>query len=467
MVSVNEKKYRSLSERISDFVCNAKLDDLPESVVEYGKIVLMDVFGVAMTCVDLEHARGIRKTLKELSSTGKCTLWGGCDTANLADAVLHNSCLIHGADYDDTHIAAFAHPSAPVVSTALACGELVNANGREMLEAMVIGWEVIIRLGLATKGRGDDIGFHTTGLLAPFASACTAARLLGCTKDQLMNALGICGSQAGALQEFLNTGAQVKKLHPGWGAHSAIYAVLLAKHGLTGPPKVFEGNFGLWKTHFGDIDGLEEAFRDLGEKWHIDQIAFKMYPICHDTHSFVDCAIRMMKRESFSPDRIKHVECRIEPRCYDIVCLPLEEKMRPKNDFIMRFSLQYVVAIALLYGCVTPAEIDMKLAADPKVLSLIDKVECISDPDKENPGYLPGWVQITLDDGTVYTEEQLYEAGSPENPIDTVRVREKYFANMAHFYTHSQAQRILNVIEGFDTMEKAEVLLKELADRNV
>ena len=141
--------------------------------------------------------------------------------------------------------------------------------------------------------------------------------------------------------------------------------------------------------------------------------------------------------------------------------------MRPKNDFIMRFSLQYVVAVALLYGCVTPAEIDMRLAADPKVLAMIDKVECISDPQKENPGYLPGWVQITLENGTVYTEERLYEAGSPENPIDTARVREKYFANMSHFYTQSQAQRILDVIVGFDTMEKAEVLLKEIAVRNV
>lgn len=464
---MNQTAYRSLSERIADFACNAKLDSLPPSVIESAKTVLMDVFGVAMTCVELDHARAIRRTLEDLSSSSGCTLWGSQDTASLADAVLYNSCLIHGADYDDTHIAAFVHPSAPVVSVALACGELVKATGREMLEAMVVGWEVIIRLGLATKGRGDDIGFHTTGLLAPFAGACTAARLLGCTKDQLMNALGLCGSQAGALQEFLNTGAQVKKLHPGWGAHSAVYAVLLAKHGLSGPPRVFEGNFGLWQTHFGGTDGLEEAFRDLGESWHIHEIAFKMYPICHDTHSFVDIAIRMRKREGFAAGQIRSVECRIEPRCYDIVCLPLEEKSRPKNDFIMRFSLQYVVAAALLYGCVTPAEIDMRLAADPKLLALIDKVECIPDPEKENPGYLPGWVRVTLEDGSVYTEEQLYEAGSAQNPIDTARVRDKYFANMSHCYTQAQAGRILEIIDHFDTMENAGTLHRELAVRNV
>lgn len=454
-----------MSERIADFACNANLHDIPPSVVEYGKSILMDVFGVALTCVNLGHAKAIWETLDELSNTGNCTLWGGSRTANLADAAMYNSCLIHGADYDDTHIAGFVHPSAPVVSTAIACGELVNASGREILEAMIVGWEVIIRLGIATKGRGDDIGFHTTGLLASFASACTAARLLGVSKEALVNALGICGSQAGALQEFLNSGAQVKKLHPGWGSHCAIYAVLLAKHGLSGPPRVFEGTFGLWKTHFGDVDGLEESFRDLGQTWHIEQVAFKMYPICHDTHSFVDCAIRVMNREGFSADQIRHVECRIEPRCYDIVCMPLKAKTRPQNDFIMRFSLQYVVAASLLFGCVTPAEINMGFANDARVLNLIDKIESVPDPDKENPGYLPGWIKITLNDGREYTEEQLYEAGSSQNPIDIRHVRGKYFLNMKHFYSQAQAEKILDLIQGFDKMETVNPFLKAIAVR--
>ncbi len=454
-----------LSERIATFVCNTSLDNIPSSVVEYGKTVLMDVFGTALTCIDLDHARALRETLDELSISGGCTLWGSGKRANLADAAMYNSCLIHGTDYDDTHIAAFVHPSAPVVSTAIACGEMVQASGRDILEAMIIGWEIIIRLGLATKGRGDDIGFHTTGLLAPFAGACTAARLLKAPKEVLVNALGICGSQAGALQEFLTSGAQVKKLHPGWGSHSAIYALLLAKHGLSGPPRVFEGKFGLWKTHFGDVSGLEEAFQDLGTQWHIEQIAFKMYPICHDTHSFVDCAIRVRKREGFTVDQIQRVECRIEPRCYDIVCMPLEEKTRPKNDFIMRFSLQYVVAAALIFGCVTPAEINMSAVKDPRVLDLIDKIECISDPAKENPGYLPGWIKITLNDGREYTEEQLYEAGSSENPIEIDRVHEKYLQNMNHYYSQHQAEKILELIQGFDQMETVDAFLNAIAQR--
>lgn len=456
---------QTLSEKIADFALQTRITDIPESVIEYGKTVLMDVFGVALTSVDLTHAKAIRKTLEELQSTGNCTLWGLKEKANLADAVMHNSCLIHGADYDDTHIAGFVHPSAPIVSTAITCGEMVNASGQEILEAMVVGWEIIIRLGLATLGRGDDIGFHTTGLIAPFASVCTAARLLKGSKETLVNALGICGSQAGALQEFLNSGAQVKKLHPGWGSHSAIYAFLLAKNGLSGPPKVFEGNFGLWKTHFGNTNGLSEAFEDLGVNWHIEGIAFKMYPICHDTHSFVDCAIRVMNREGFTADQIRHVECRIEPRCYDIVCLPLQEKTRPENDFIMRFSLQYVVAAAFVFGCVTPAEIDVNLGKDIRVLDMIDKIECIADPDKENPGYLPGWIKITLDDGREFVEQQLYEAGSFENPIDVRRVREKYFQNMQHFYSQEQTEKILGLIEGFDEMETMDEFLQAITER--
>lgn len=455
----------SLSSRIAKFALTVDYKSIPAEVKEYGKTILTDVFGVALTCPGLGHANAIKNTIKELGSSGPCTLWTSDEKVNLADAVMYNSCLIHGVDYDDTHIAGFVHPSAPVVSTAISCGEAVHATGQDIYEAILVGWEIIIRLGIATKGRGDDVGFHTTGLIAPFACACVVGRLMKVSQDVLTNALGLCGSQAGALQEFLNSGAQVKKLHPGWGAHCAVYSVLLAKNGLSGPPKVFEGNFGLWQTHFGGVDGLEEQFADLGKKWHVCETAFKMYPICHDTHSFVDCVIRLMEREDFSADDVAHVECRIEPRCYPIVCAPVEEKTRPKNDFIMRFSLQYVVAIALLYKCVTPNEINMKLACDPHVIETIDKIECIPDPEKENPGYLPGWVKISLKDGREFEEEQLYEAGTPQNPIAPERVVDKYYANMLHFYSREQADRILDLINAFEKMDDASELLEVIKKR--
>ena len=230
----------TISEQMAEFALSLMYEQIPLNVIDYGKMLLMDTFGVAMSCQKLPHAEAVKNALLELKSPAVCTLWGGRDKASLADVALYNSSLIHGADYDDTHVAAIVHPSAAVTSTAVTVGEHVNASGRDMMTAIVAGWEIIVRLGLAAKGRFHDVGYHGTGIVAPFAAACVAAKLMGFSKETLVNALGICGSQSAALQEFLNDGSWTKKIHPGWGAHSAIYALLMAKHGYVGPKRVFD-----------------------------------------------------------------------------------------------------------------------------------------------------------------------------------------------------------------------------------
>ena len=178
----------AISQRIAKFALSSRLSEIPDAVVEYGKLLLMDTFGVAMSCQDMDHVKAIRGALAEMGSTPRCTLWGTEEKVRLADAVLYNSALIHGADYDDTHVGGIVHPSAAVVSTALTVGEECRATGRQMMEAIVAGWEIIIRLALAAKGRFHDVGFHGTGIVAPFAAACTAARLLGDSEETLVNA---------------------------------------------------------------------------------------------------------------------------------------------------------------------------------------------------------------------------------------------------------------------------------------
>ena len=231
------EKPKTISEQMAEFTLGLTYEDIPKDVIDHGKLLLTDTFGVAMACQDLDHAKAVKKTVLEMNSQKVCSLWGTDEKAMLADAILYNSCLIHGMDYDDTHVGAIIHPSAAVVSTAFTVGEMVGATGKQMLEAIVAGWEIIVRLGLAAKGRFHDVGYHGTGIASPFAAACVAAKLMGDTKETLVNALGICGSQAAAIQEFLHDGTWTKKIHPGWAAHSAVYALSLARNGYTGPDR--------------------------------------------------------------------------------------------------------------------------------------------------------------------------------------------------------------------------------------
>ena len=459
---MNDNGRESISQRIADFALSLKYEEIPPEVLAHGRLLILDTLGVALSCTDSTHAIAIRRALEEMGSGGACTLWGEEKKARLADAVLYNASLIHGVDYDDTHVGGIVHPSAAVVSTALAVGEQVNASGKEMMAAIVAGWEIIVRLALAAKGRFHDIGYHGTGIVAPFAAACVAAKLMGLPKEVLVNALGICGSQAAALQEFLHDGTLVKKIHPGWGAHSALYALMMAKGGLSGPLKVFEGDFGLWKTHLGDIDGLDEQTRDFYTRWHTPEITFKLYPVCHMTHSFIDCIIALEKQHDFMADAIEAIECRIEPRCYHIVCEPVDAKVRPATDYMMRFSLPYVVAIAAIKGRVSPWEIDLKYAGEQEVQALMDRIRCVSDESARNPGYFPGWIKVNLKDGRSYEMRQLYECGTPQNPIKSENVLTKFENNMSGRFSEKRIDSIKNMVLGFDRLDNASALLAAL-----
>lgn len=459
---MDEPSQKTIARQIAAFALSMRLEDVPQEVISHGKILLTDTFGVAMSCQNMTHAAAIRKTVEAMGSAPQSTLWGTGKKASMADAVLYNAALIHGADYDDTHVASIVHPSAAVVSTALTVGEYRGATGRQMLEAIIMGWEIIIRLGLAAKGRFHDVGFHGTGIVSPFAAACVAARLLGDSQQTLENALGICGSQAAALQQFLKDGSWTKKVHPGWAAHSAIYALAMARNGLTGPKQVFEGEFGMWMTHCGGIDGLREEMSDLGRVWHTTEITVKLYPVCHMTHSFIDCMTKLMDQQHFEAGDIESAECRIESRCYPIVCTPREAKVRPSTDYMMRFSLPYVVAMAAKKHRVGPAEINLRYASDPEIQDLMDRITCVDDNSKRNPGYFPGYLTVTLKDGRTFTMDQRYEMGTAQNPLNMEAVSRKFADNLENFYSRERISEILESIKSFEQLPNPDGFLKLL-----
>lgn len=453
---------KTVSEKIAEYALSLTLEQVPTRVQAFGKLLLLDTIGVAMANLEQEHAQIIRQVVTEIDSNGQSTLWGSKKKVSPSNAVFYNASLIHGSDYDDTHVGGIVHPSASVVSTAVTVGEAVGASGKEIYEAILAGWEIIVRLALAAKGRFHDKGYHGTGIVAPFAAACVAGKLLHVSEEILVNALGICGSQAAAIQEFLRDGSWVKKMHPGWGAHSALYAVKMAQAGFTGPREVFEGEFGLWNTHIGAADGFE-VMDTLGKEWKTMEITFKLYPVCHMTHSFADCMFKAREEYNLRPEDVEKIECRIEDRCYHIVCEPEAVKKSPDTDYIMRFSLPYVTAVSLVKGKLGPREVDLMLAGNRTVKELMEKTVCISDDSKRNPGYFPGWIKITCKDKKEYIFDQRYEKGTTQNPVDLDAVMMKFNNNMEVSYETKQVEIIAELIQMFDSLDGMNELIRALA----
>lgn len=451
---------KTYSESIGNFVENLSFKDLPIEVVNKVKTLFLDALGICATSSQKEYAKAIIELINELGGKPESTLFIYGGKAPTVNAVMINSALIHGLDFDDTHAEAIVHPSACILPTALAIGEAKGLDGKSVITAAVSGYETMIRIGLAAKGGFHDRGFHATPICGVFAAALVAGKLLDLTTFQLQHALGICGSQAAGLQEFLNDGTWVKRLHPGWAAHGGIISTLLAQKGYTGPYKVFEGRFGLFKGFFPDERkyALNQIDKDLGIKWETLGISIKPYSCCHFVHSFLDCSLYLKNKYKIKNEDIKEIQCIISERGAEIVCKPIDIKRRPDSIYGAQFSLPFTIATILLKGKLSIKEFSEENLKDPEILKLASKVNYIIDPNIRNQKYFPGHVKIEMNSGKVYEHAIKEQRGCPENPMSQEEIEKKFKENVEGIIPNDQMQEIIDKVSVLEKLENVSEL---------
>src|SRR5665213_1745698 len=272
------------SRKLARFAADLRLADVPAAVIERAKLHILDALGLALASNCFEYGRRAVAAGVALGSGGACSVIGRPERLEVRDAAMVNAILIHGLDFDDTHLASIIHPTCTGLPCALSLGESLGSRGEAVLAAFIAGAETGIRIGGAVGGGFHQIGYHATGLVSHFASAITAGELLGLDENQLVWAQGITGSTASGIQVFLEEGAWTKRFHPGWGAVAGITAARLAQHGFIGPSRPYEGKFGLFDTHLhreAEHVDLLELTEGLGEAWRLGDTALKPYPVCH------------------------------------------------------------------------------------------------------------------------------------------------------------------------------------------
>jgi 2-methylcitrate dehydratase PrpD len=220
---------------LAQFVAGLALADVPQAVRERALLFILDAVGVGLAAHRYPFAERTLAGAVALGGEGTGTVIGRRERLPPRDAALVNGVLLHGLDFDDTHLTAIIHPTVTCLPAALAVAEANNASGADMLAAYIAGMECAIRIGASVKGGFHHTGFHATGIVSHFSSALVAGRLLGLDADALTRAQGIAASTASGVQVFLEEGAWTKRLHPGWGAAAGITAATLARHGFFGP----------------------------------------------------------------------------------------------------------------------------------------------------------------------------------------------------------------------------------------
>ena len=421
----------TLSEQLVEFAAGLSGSKLRPDVTRDLRQRILDIIGLTLIGRSHDFGQAAERAAANLGGTGDATVIGSMRRLTPAHAALANATAAHGLDFDDTHLRAITHVSSSVVPTALAMAERCSASGSEVLAAVAAGSEVKVRLGTALSAALIARGFHPSAVIGPFACAITAGKLAGLDSPQMVNALGIVGSQAAGILEYLGDGSSVKRMHPGWAALSGISAVELALAGIDGPREVFEGRYGFARTHLQGLDpDLSNVTADLGETWHLLDTSFKPYPSCHLNHTFISSSLDIRAAHSPDPGDIESIDCEIAEGEVPLVCEPMAAKRRPRSEYEAKFSLYYNVAAALVDGRVDVATFSPEAITRPEALALADRVTYRLDPASSYPDTWWGKVTVRMRDGRTHYAETLEPKGSRSNPMDPSDLRAKFDRNV-------------------------------------
>ena len=401
------------------------LHDIPANVRETCERLLVDVAGL---CILARRRDYVKAALAGFGEAGPATAIGHPRRASAACAAFVNGTAAHGEDYDDTFEGGPVHAGAVVVPAVLAAAELEGANGSSVLRGMAVGVEILCRLSLVVPKAVHASGFHPTAVFGAPAAAAAVASTLRLEMNELVDALGISGSMAGGIIEYLAEGTWTKRLHPGWAAQSGLRAALLGRAGFRGPRTVFEGTHGLFhgfaRTREGNYGALLDGF---GEKWVTTTLAFKPYACGTMTQPYVDCARRLAKR--LDVNAITEVICEAAEGTVHRLWEPLADKQRPPNGYAAKFSTPYCIAAGLLRGHVGFDAFSDDAANDPDVRGLAAKVRYRIDPANPYPREFTGHLRARLRDGSVVEERQPHLRGGAREPLTRADIEEKFRSN--------------------------------------
>ena len=392
--------------------------------------MLQDITGL---CVAARNEPYVRAALGALDGDGPCTVIGcGAQRFGAEGAAFVNGIAAHGEDFDDTYEGGPVHAGVVVVPALLAAAERHQLSGADLFRGIAVGAEVMCRLCRVAPMRVHNAGFHPTAVFGVFGAVAGVGAALRVPQAVLVNALGIAGSMAGGIIEYLADGAWTKRMHPGWAAQSGYRALRLALGGFVGPRTVFEGQHGLFhgfaNTASGDFAAMLDGF---GDAWLWQTIAFKPYACGTMTHPYIDCA-RAFRARGIDAERIASIECETAEGIVHRLWEPLAAKQAPSNGYAAKFSTPYAIACGILRGDAGLADYADSAVQDPALRRLAAKVRYVVDPANPYPHQFTGHLRVTLQDGQRFEHRQDFFQGGADHPLSDADLQAKFAANCSY-----------------------------------
>ncbi len=452
----------SPTQRLSEFVATISYDQLPGEVTERTKLLVTDLLGIAIRArYQAESTPSLLAATNELGlASGSASVVGDTNTYAPTGAALINGTLAHSLDFDDTHARGSIHPSAPIVPAAWAAAEMVGASGRELLTAIVAGYEVQIRLSLALVPKDHyERGFHPTATCGTFGAAAAAARIFGLSIDQVANAFGICLSQSAGSMQFLVDGAWTKRFHVGYAAMNGLVAASFARAGFRGAMDAIEGKAGFLHA-YAPHPMVERTTDGLGDRYETMAIAIKPYPACRYSHAAIDALLALREHHNIDPQEIESIEIGLPRTGYNLIGDPEADKQRPRNIVDGQFSMPFVAAVALREGCFEWDHYKNHLG-DPATLALCKRVtSCVdSRAEAEFPANMSGAAKIRTTHGE-FEKFVTVPKGEPDNFVTPAEVRAKFDALVSPYLSEKKRGALTSALLSLERIDDVSRLLR-------
>jgi 2-methylcitrate dehydratase PrpD len=429
----------TVAEVLAQKVCALSPANIPDPVLTQCRALLLDVAGLCVAARNSEYVAALKRSL---DAGGPCTALGHAGGYSPEDAALLNGTAAHGEDFDDTFEGGPVHSGAIIVPAVLAACERFggdHVSGRSALSGIAAGVETMCRLSLLAPKRIHKAGFHPTAVLGAIAAALAVSKTLSLNQKQTVDALGIAGSMAGGIIEYLAEGAWTKRLHAGWAAHAGLHAARIAREGFTGPRTVFEGAHGLFFAFARESDlDCEKLTRGFGEDWLLAGLTFKPYATGTMNQPYIDCALRLrdcslrLAEQGFRAEDVAEVLCETAEGYVHRLWEPLAAKQRPPNAYAAKFSTPFNIAVAFVTGGAGLDAYSEQTVRDQRILGLAGKVRYTVDPGNPYPARYTGHVRMTLKDGRVFEERQPHIRGGVHEPLQPGEIERKFRGNAAY-----------------------------------
>ena len=417
----------TLAEDIGAFAAATKPKALPAAA---RATIVRLIYDVAGLCVAARKTGYVAAARASAASHGNATAIGHDGGFGPYDAALINGTAAHGEDYDDTFEGGPVHAGAVVVPAVLAAAEHRGLAGDAVVKGIATGVEIMCRMSLVAPQATHKACFHPTAIFGAPAAAVGVAAALGLAPAEIARAIGIAGSLASGIIEYLADGSSTKRLHAGVAAQSGIRAALLAENGFTGPATVLEGRHGFYRafapSRTPDFAPLTDG---LGMRWMLETVAFKPYACGTMTQPFIDCAIELA-RSNVKAEDIVSMLCEVGEGTVHRLWEPLREKQAVPNGYAAKFSTPYCIAVGFLDGKAGFEQFTDERVRDPKVRALAATVSYAIDPDNDYPTNFSGHIRATLKDGTVREVRKPHMRGGAHEPLTDGEIRSKFLANL-------------------------------------